>query len=281
MKTKYEKTKYEKRSWNIKNGNVKFRNLRSCTLKKGILIGTMMGLMLGLTACGKKDELVFGTEAEQTQSATDSLAFQELEQVEEQAEVHQTSEGISDLHAGSDLLELTGVNGETLIYVDICGAVKNPGVYQVTSGSRLFEVIELAGGLQENAASRYVNQARCVADGEQIVIFTQEEAEKALAEGELTAMSSSQPQILENPVPGAGRTNPADGTQTQTSAKINLNTATVQELTTLTGIGESKANLIIQYRQDNGGFSSTEEIMNIEGIGEKTYAKFAEDITVQ
>lgn len=258
---------------NITNGcNKTIRKRFKRNLSRLWLISLIfIGQVLVFGGCGKQDELVFQSDTEQTQSATDSLALEELEQVEQQAEIssEQTQQADADM-------DMSITQEKTLIYVDICGAVEKPGVYQVDSNSRLFEVIELAGGLKEDAATRFVNQARTLVDGEQIVILTKDEAEEALASGELiqtnTAIQGSE----------AGKSSETGSSaNTQISTKVNINTASAQELTTLTGVGESKANLIIQYRENNGGFSSTEEIMNIEGIGEKTYAKFAENITVQ
>lgn len=139
-------------------------------------------------------------------------------------------------------------------YVYLCGAVKNPGVYRLPSGSRVYEAILLAGGLLENACEDGVNQAEEVTDGQMIKILTQEEA---FHQEDL----------------GQERQEQADG-------RINLNTAEASELMTLPGIGESKARSILSYREEQGGFSSTEEIMNITGIKEGVYSKIKDYITV-
>lgn len=139
---------------------------------------------------------------------------------------------------------------ETEFYVDVGGAVKNPGVYRLKSGSRVYEAIQMAGGLNENADVRNLNQAAAVSDGEKIYICTIEEQQ--------TIIQSD---------------NTADG-------KVNINTASRDELMTLPGIGESKADAIIAYRQENGNFSSPEEIKNISGIKEGVYSKIADSIKV-
>lgn len=141
-------------------------------------------------------------------------------------------------------------------YVYVCGAVKNPGVYQLFSKSRVYEAVLAAGGLLENACEDSINQAEEVSDGQMIRILTKEEAKEAPMQKE-----------------GAAASGASDG-------KINLNTADAGALMTLPGIGESKARSILSYREENGGFSSVEEIMNITGIKEGVYSKIKEYITV-
>ena len=139
-------------------------------------------------------------------------------------------------------------------YVYRCGAVAAPGVYKLPAKSRIYEAVLLAGGLLEDACEDSVNQAEEVADGQMIRILTKAEAE------EEKALSQNDAQ-------------PSDG-------RINLNTADEQELMSLPGIGASKAQSILAYREEKGGFSSTEDIMNITGIKEGVYAKIKDCITV-
>ena len=137
------------------------------------------------------------------------------------------------------------------IYVHICGEVNNPGVYELAEGSRIFEAVEAAGGFTEEAAQASLNLAQVISDEEQIVILTQDEAaEKARQERE------------------------------QAAGIVNLNTASKEQLMTLTGIGESRAEDILRYRQESGGFQAIEEIMNVPGIKESAYLKIKDSITV-
>lgn len=163
------------------------------------------------------------------------------------------SEGDSGQAAGN-----SGGNGsgEGNVYVYVCGAVNAPGVYELKEGARVFEAIQLAGGLTEAAAADAVNQARIVTDGEQIRVPTVEEAQSqgAGVAGEVT-----------------------EGTENN---KININTAGKEELMTLTGIGEAKAESIMDYREKNGSFKSIEELMQIEGIKEGVFNKIKDDITI-
>ena len=148
------------------------------------------------------------------------------------------------------------VSGEGDVYVYVCGAVNAPGVYELKEGARVFEAIQLAGGLTEAAAADAVNQARVVTDGEQIRVPTVEEAQNqgAGVAGEVT-----------------------EGTENN---KININTAGKEELMMLTGIGEAKAESIMDYREKNGSFTSIEELMQIEGIKEGVFNKIKDDITI-
>lgn len=160
--------------------------------------------------------------------------------------------------ASAGILQETGENGpQVKIYVHVCGAVLHAGVYSFDRETRVFEAIEAAGGFTEDAAQESINQARIVSDGEELYVPTQEE---------LLSSADGSPAIWADT---------ADKEQ-----KVNINTADVQELTTLTGIGETRAQAIIAWREENGGFSSPEELKNIDGIADKTYEKIKDRITV-
>lgn len=144
---------------------------------------------------------------------------------------------------------------QDVIFVDISGCVANPGVYQLPLGSRLFQAIELAGGLTKEAEIRSVNRAKVLADEETVVVLSKEEYEARL----------SQPQSGEGYVDG----------------KIDLNSASAEVLQRLSGVGPSMAQRILEYRSAHGAFSTIEELMNVSGIGEKTFAKLKEHICVR
>ena len=142
------------------------------------------------------------------------------------------------------------------VFVYVCGAVNTPGVYELGKDARVFEAVELAGGLTADASAESVNQARTVTDGEQIYVLTREEAETQ----------------------GTGV---IDSTVTEgTDKKVNINTAGKEELMTLTGIGEAKAQSILDYREEHGRFGSIEDLMQIEGIKEGVFNKIKEDIMI-
>lgn len=135
--------------------------------------------------------------------------------------------------------------------VHITGEVKSPGVYEVTEGSRVNDVVKMAGGVTENADLDVINLAAYVKDAEKIVI----PAVKENAEGEIIPAQSG-------------------------SALVNINTASLEELKTLPGVGDVIARNIISYREKNGGFKNTEEIKNVPRIGEGTYLQLCDLITV-
>ncbi|QOV18349.1 helix-hairpin-helix domain-containing protein [Blautia liquoris] len=149
------------------------------------------------------------------------------------------------------------------IYVYICGAVENPGVYELSTGSRVYQLIEAAGGLLSDADTRVLNQAETLTDGMQVTVYTQEETKDMPA----AAVSSvSDPDTAGGP-----------GTK---DTKVNLNTAGMDALMTLSGIGEARAKSIIDYREKHGGFDRIEDIMQIEGIKEKLFEKIKDQIDV-
>jgi competence protein ComEA len=137
------------------------------------------------------------------------------------------------------------------IYVHICGEVNNPGVYELSEGSRIFEAVEAAGGFTEEAAQASRNLAQVISDEEQIVILTQEEAEeKARLERE------------------------------QAAGIVNLNTASKEQLMKIPGVGEAKAQRIIEYREQNGRFEAIEDLMKVPGIKDASFQKMKDYITV-
>lgn len=150
-----------------------------------------------------------------------------------------------------------------VIIVDIKGAVKKPGVYRAEADMRVIDIIDLAGGLGDTADADTVNLSQRVTD--QMVIYIP-------AVGE------------ESAPPIAAPNNTADeqesGNEEAETEKVDINTADAVLLQTLNGIGEKKAALIIAYREENGSFQTIEEIMEVSGIGEKTFEGFKNLITV-
>lgn len=141
-------------------------------------------------------------------------------------------------------------------YVYVCGAVKAPGVYPLPQGSRVYEAVELAGGLTEEAGDTAVNQAEPVTDGQMIRVPTAEEVNSGLADRTVSR-------------------------EPETDGRVDLNTASASELMELPGIGQSKADGIIDYREKNGGFQSPEDLMKVDGIKEGVYNRIKERIKVK
>lgn len=144
------------------------------------------------------------------------------------------------------------------IFVDIDGAVKKPGVYKVSEGTRLFQVIELAGGLTDDASTQSLNRAEAVYDGQKITVYSSD-----------TGGYSQE---------DAGSGIPAE--KGITGGKVNINTADSVTLQTIPGIGPSKAARIIEYRDSQGRFKKIDDIKNVTGIGDITFENIKDYITV-
>ena len=145
---------------------------------------------------------------------------------------------------------------ETVIFVDIKGAVKNPGVYQMKVGDRVKDALDAAGGLTEEADSQKVNLAKRLEDQMVIVVPKVGEEAEEIPAGETRKEATKE-------------------------GKVNINTATVEELKTLKGVGEKKAEAIIEYRKKNGSFQTKEDLMKVRGIGKKLFESFQERIVTQ
>lgn len=148
-----------------------------------------------------------------------------------------------------------GILSAAVLFVHVCGEVENPGVYELHDGQRIYEAIDAAGGFTQEAADSYLNLAEPVTDGMKVEVPSKEQAEAWRESSEAQNAGFS------------------DG-------RVNLNTATKEQLMTLNGIGESRAQDIIRYRQEHGKFEKIEDIMRISGIKESAFQKIKEDITV-
>ena len=168
---------------------------------------------------------------------------------------------------------------QAMIYVDVCGAVANPGVFQLAAGSRVFQAIEAAGGYLPEAALTCVNRAGVLTDGQQAgargLVGRGGGARQGLDPAEMAGASDGQM----NGSAGTGQ-NTGMTAQVQQDNRININTADEAQLTTLTGIGATRAQAIIAYREENGPFAAIEDIMNVQGIKEGTFAKIKDEIVV-
>lgn len=139
----------------------------------------------------------------------------------------------------------------SMCYVHVCGEVNNPGVYELPEGSRIFEAVDAAGGFTAEAAESSLNLAETIADGMQLVVLNKEEAQNA-----------------------------AEMAVEQTSGLVNINKASKEQLMTLPGIGESRAEDILRYREESGGFQKIEDIMKVSGIKDAAFQKIKDSITV-
>ncbi len=215
--------------------------------------------MVATAFCGCDDE-----DAELIPVSDSSPAAETVKEYEENKEA-EVSSGEETAHA------------EIMVYV--CGAVMNPDVYTLESGSRLVDAVAAAGGFAEDAGADFLNLASKVADGQKIYIPTNAEIEEAFSADDGTYAASVN--ITSN-APGIENIGDASGnSQNGTDGKVNINQASRETLMTLPGIGQSKADLIIAYREENGGFKSIEDIMLVGGIKEGLFNKVKDKICVE
>ena len=208
--------------------------------------GIILGISCMLSACHEKEE-TFTSVAAAEADAGDKKNEAESKAAEEKPDRAKADPG--------------GEEKEGSIWVYVCGEVASPGVYELQEGDRITHAIEAAGGLTEAAGQVYLNQAAHLTDGQRIYVPSKEE-EQSLTE-ELSP------------------TDRADGQTAKDTGKVNLNTATKAELLSLNGIGESRAEAILAYREANGRFGNIEDLKKVDGIKEGIFQKIREQITVE
>lgn len=148
----------------------------------------------------------------------------------------------------------------TGIFVHIDGWIQNPGVYEIKENDRVNTIIEKAGGLKEGASIKSINLAARLSDGDKIYIPNREE-EKQIETTEVKGNNTGTVKITKN-------------------SKVNINKASISELKQITGIGESTANKIIDYRENVGKFKKIEDIKEVKGIGDSKYESIKDKITI-
>ena len=200
------------------------------------------------------------------------LESREPEAEEETEESHSIAEA-SAASAGEPSAGEAASAEPALVYVHVCGCVNAPGVYALPEGSRIYEALEAAGGITEEGAGDFLNLALEAEDGMKVEVPDAEQARLWREQGIGPAGTAAT----------AGRTAegayPIGAAQTAGS-RVNLNTASREELMTLDGIGETRADAIIRYREMYGGFQAIEDVMNVSGIKEGAFEKIKDSITV-
>lgn len=168
------------------------------------------------------------------------------------------------------------VESSDTVFVDIKGAVNNPGVYELDKGSRVIDVITAAGDLREDADTSIINLSKELKDGMFVIVYTKEEINTYK---DKIIPSKTIVKEIENKIICPDTSNDAciSDNDKQTGL-ININTASIEELTTLPGIGESKAKKIIEYREETP-FETIEDIKNVSGIGDSAFDKIKNNIT--
>lgn len=188
------------------------------------------------------------------------------------------------------------------ILVDIKGEVQTPGVYKLPVNSRVIDAIEASGGLTKKAVTTYINLSKTLKDENVIIINKKSELKKIEEKKNIeeikinnnSSVSVKTSDVITNDVdkvkeePTAETItktpeeadSPANESSRKETTSVNINESSIEELTTISGIGESKAKAIIEYRTTNGPFKSIEEIKNVSGIGDKLYDKIKAYITI-
>ena len=171
------------------------------------------------------------------------------------------------------------------IFVEIKGAVKNPGVYEASSDEIINDIIAKAGGLNDDAYTDNINLSKKVSDELVIYVYTKDEMQDESSSKKVTSNSSSNKNSYNIETFTQGKvsiisSNDSGVTQDSTTTLININTADAKLLEELPGIGATKANSIITYREEVGVFKSIEDLKNVSGIGDATFEKLKDYITV-
>jgi competence protein ComEA len=159
----------------------------------------------------------------------------------------------------------TSVESASKILVDIEGCVKNPGLYEFDVDARVGHAIEIAGGFTKYAARDSINLAEKLTDGMQLYVLSKKEQKSQNASGSASSSSS-----------GAS----SSSSNSSNQEKINLNTATAQDLQNLSGIGETLSQRIVDYREKNGNFSNIEDLKKVSGIGDTRFESLKDYICV-
>jgi competence protein ComEA len=252
-------------------------------------IGAGMILCIFMAGCGSQNEVYLETEVSQ-----DTGNVQETEETEAGERLDIPEVLGAEQAKRADLPEVSGeewaaeaalapettedadkadrASGKCYVYV--CGEVAEPGVYVLEPGDRIYEAVEMAGGMTADA----------VYDG--LMVYIPDSEEAAGMTGSMTSAGGSAVSAGGSVTSADSSVRNGEGTSGGTAAspedgRLNLNTASLAELMTLSGIGQTKAQAVVNYRDAHGGFSSVEEIMNVDGIKEGLYNRIRDQIKVK
>ena len=241
--------------------------------KQSVIFKWLM-LLFGLLAAGAFYSCSSRDTGQKAVAAQENRAFQAEsapdmagDRTETSACAAMAGEGESEQSAesGNDM-ETAALSEPEVCYVYVCGEVFSPGVYIVSEGARIYEAVDLAGGFTQQAAESWLNLAEPVTDGMKLEVPSKAQA------GDPAWQAQNQNALTGNRDAG----NSVAGQH----VLVNLNTASLEELMTLKGIGTSRAEDIIRYRKEAGGFTKIEDIMKVPGIKDAAFQKIKENITV-
>lgn len=239
-----------------------------------VLIVIVIGIVRSATSAeaAKGDVIVSGEEAvviADTETAT--VAGTESTEASAQA----NTDGATTETPGEST---QGTANSGYVFVDVGGAVNNGGVIALPAGSRIADAITAAGGLRDDADVRYLNRAALLADGDRLYVPTEAEVLSGATPPSAGQVTSSGGYTGATQGDASGGT--ASGSAGSSNGLININTADSDALQILNGVGPATAQKIIDYRTSNGGFKSIEDIMNVSGIGQATFNKLKDHITI-
>ena len=169
---------------------------------------------------------------------------------------------------------------EEKVIVDVKGEVTTPGVYELLSTNTVMDAINMAGGLTKQSDTSNINLSKKLSDEMVIIIYNSSEIKEMKKAKEVVCPPCNNACITEEDKTAELKDEKIETENTQTTSKININTATTEELQALSGIGETKAQAIVDYRTQNGKFEAIEDLKNVSGIGDSTFEKIKENITV-
>jgi len=227
--------------------------------KKYVMIGIILGFLILSGVC-------YSCSYKDSNAATVLSPVKTNNKEKEKEEINLQGNNLESsnysVQSGEPITDSTTVSANTIFYIHICGAVADPGVYQVDCNARLIDLIMLAGGLSNDAAGDYINQAQVVSDGQRIYIPTKEEVKEITDREYIEGDKSNQENLPDKP------------------ELININEADEEKLMSLPGVGQAKADSIVKYRKTKGDFNTTEELMNVPGIKEGLFSQISSYITV-
>ena len=227
-------------------------------LMKKIIFVILCMLMCVCQGCSDEEVMeIISEEADKEENADDSI--------------EEASDALADNTEKTENIE---TNDSQSFVVYVSGYVNNPGVYELSAGSRVIDAIDAAGGYSKEAYDNYLNLASLISDGQMIYVPSEEEVESGSIERGVA--SGADGSGVGGVTGGNGGGN--GGNSSGSGALVNINQASKEELMTLPGIGESKADKIIAYREENGRFSTPEGIMEISGIKDGLYNKIKDKI---
>lgn len=215
-------------------------------------------------------------------SDSQGLASQDSDTRNDSSQVSDSpSEADGSLQDGSDAGAASSVSDKTELCVDVAGEVKNPGLYRLKPGSRLDDAVRAAGGFTKKAERTSVNLAQPLEDGQQIVVLKKEAGSSAsYAPAASSSGSSSSSGGSTASSSGSSLTGSSSGSSATTGEKVNINTASVEQLKALPGVGDATAQKIVADRDANGRFKKPEDIKRVSGIGDKKFEAMADMIAV-